>query len=617
MKSEKPTSLKKSLSWLPLCSVVVVMAVVAWSLLHFESELLWKAQELNLFLDTPLFLEQQQVTSGWLLTWLGCWLTEFFYHPALGVAWLIGWWSLLMFLVAKAFRIPRHWAVLLLVPVVLLLLTDVSLGYWIYYLKLRGHFFAATIGTTMAVAAVWLYTFMPAKYWVRPLFVFFSTVLLYPLIGFYGLLASLLMGIVAWRQDKQHPASITQRLVISAAALLAIAAVPQFYYRYVFCQTNIVNIYWTGLPIFCLEEETPEYYTPYYILVAWLVLLAAVSRFRRWSAGWLALACQAGLLFLMAWGTYSHWYKDYNFHKELRMQRCMEQCDWQGVLAEAADQHDEPTRAIVMMRNLALFRLGRQADEMYHYLTGAKASDTPLPLRMTQVVGRSIYYNYGQLNFCYRWCLEDGVEMGWRVEYMKYLVRCSLVSGDYRVARKYIDLLKHTRYYRDWAVLMERFIGNEQAMRQDPEFEQIFHLLTYDDQLASDNSMVEYFLMNHFILHHSEDPLYQLQEVLSALWLKDIQAFWPRFFMYAQAHPHDHMPVHFQEAAYLYGHLEHEVDISQMPFDEQVKKDYADFMAMAKAYPGMSEEKLGEIMRPRFGHTFYYEYFLIRNQKLY
>jgi len=135
--------------------------------------------------------------------------------------------------------------------------------------------------------------------------------------------------------------------------------------------------------------------------------------------------------------------------------------------------------------------------------------------------------------------------------------------------------------------------------------------------LASDNSMVEYFLMNHFILHHSEDPLYQLQEVLSALWLKDIQAFWPRFFMYAQAHPHDHMPVHFQEAAYLYGHLEHEVDISQMPFDEQVKKDYADFMAMAKAYPGMSEEKLGEIMRPRFGHTFYYEYFLIRNQKLY
>jgi len=607
-------TIKQHLTWLPLIVVVVVMAVVAWCLLHYESELLWKAQELNLFLDTPLFLEQQQVTSGWLLTWLGCWLTEFFYHPAFGVAWLIGWWALLMFLVAKAFRIPCYWAVVLLVPVVLLLLTDVSLGYWIYYLKLRGHFFAATIGTTMAVAAVWLYQLLPGRYGLRPLFVVFSTVLLYPLIGFYGLLATLLMSIVAWRQEKQ---TVTMRLIISVAALLAIVFVPQLYYRFVFCQTNIINIYWTGLPIFVLDEETPEYYTPYYILVAYFVSLAAVGRFRRWPVGWFSSACQAALLAVMAWGTYNYWYKDYNYHKELRMQRCMEQCDWQGILAEAADQQDEPTRAIVMMRNLALFRLGRQADEMYHYLAGAKASDTPLPLRMTQVVGRSIYYNYGQLNFCYRWCLEDGVEMGWRVEYMKYLVRCSLINGEYRVARKYIDLLKHTRYYSEWAVRMEQFLGNEQALRQDPEFEQIFHLHTFDDQLASDNSLVEHYLMNQFILHHSEDSLYQLQEVLSALWLKDIQAFWPRFFQFAQKHPNEHMPIHFQEAAYLYGHLEHEVDISQMPFDEQVKKDYADFMATAQAYPGMSEEKLREVMRSRFGHTFYYEYFLIRNQKLY
>ncbi len=634
------------LKWLSLPVVAAMLAVVAWCLVHYESEYLWKAQELNLFLDTPLFLEQQQVVSGWLLTWLGCWLTEFFYHPVLGVAWLVAWWALLMWLTGKAFRVPVKWAVALLVPVALLLLTDVDLGYWIYYLKLRGHFFAATIGLTIAVAAVWGLprplrgrggkgaSFQKeggkgASYLsiIRPLYIIVATAVLYPLIGFYGLLAAVLMGIMVWRMDDM---TLKGRLLVTASAVFSAVVIPQLFYHFVFCQTNMVNIYWTGLPLFLFTEETTAYYVPYYLLVACYVVLAATYRRQRTSEvqrPWLWALSQAALLAVLVWGVQRYWYKDYNFHKELRMQRCMEQHDWNGLLAEAADQQDEPTRAIIMMRNLALFRLGRQGDEMYHYPAGAKASDTPLPVNMTQVVGRSIYYHYGMLNFCYRWCLEDGVEFGWRAEYLKYMVRCSLVNGEWPVARKYIDLLKHTRYHREWAEHYAAFLPTpgsaqseqacEEALRRDPEFAPIFHLHTYDDQLASDNALVEYFLMNYFITHQSDDPLYQEQTLLSALWLKDIQAFWPRFFEYARLHPDKHMPRHFQEAAYLYGHLEHEVDISGMPFDQQVRNDYDAFMALAQQCQGMTEEQMKPIFYPRFGKTFYYEYFLIRNQKLY
>ena len=58
--------------------VILLAALVAtaWCLLTYESEYLWKVQELNLFLDTPLFLKQQMVTSGWLLTWVGTYFTE-------------------------------------------------------------------------------------------------------------------------------------------------------------------------------------------------------------------------------------------------------------------------------------------------------------------------------------------------------------------------------------------------------------------------------------------------------------------------------------------------------------------------------------------------------------
>ena len=617
--------MKKIMKWLSPLLALLALAAVAFGLLQYESEYLWKAQELNLFLDTPLFFRQQMVTSGWLLTWLGCYLTEFFYHPWMGVAWLCGLWALLMVVLWRTFRVSLSWSAVLLVPVALLLLTDVDLGYWIYYLKLRGHFFAATLGTLIAVGGVWLFRAVPRSHYLPALYIILCTALLYPLIGFYGLLSALLCGILSWRLEGM---SRSGRIAASAAAVLAVAVVPLVYYRYVFCQTNIVNIYWTGLPLFMYSEETPAYYVPYYLLVAFLVLLAALYPLRKsegnggsfvskplvWIAGHIVLL--AGLVL----GVCHFWYDDYNFHKELRMQQCMEEADWEGMLREAADQQDEPTRAIVMMRNLALFRLGRQGDEMYRYKAGAKASDTPLPLNMTQVVGRSIYYNYGQLNFCYRWCLEDGVELGWRVEYLKYLVRCALLNGEERVARKYTAQLRHTRYYRDWAEKHETLLDapdTEQELRKDKDFAPIFHMMNYDDDLASDNAMVEYFLMNRFANTFTTDTILQEQTLIAALWTKDIQTFWPHFFDYARLHPKDHMPRHYQEAAYLYGHLENEVDVSRMPFDKQVVQDYNEFMAMAQQYHGMSEEQLKKIMYPRFGKTFYFEYFLIRNQKLY
>jgi hypothetical protein len=87
----------------------------------------------------------------------------------------------------------------LLIPLAAIIIMNMDIGYWIYYLKLRGHFFVAAIGTTLAVAAVWLYRILPAKYYLRPIYIFVCTGVLYPLIGFYGLLAALLMGLMELR----------------------------------------------------------------------------------------------------------------------------------------------------------------------------------------------------------------------------------------------------------------------------------------------------------------------------------------------------------------------------------------------------------------------------------
>ena len=598
---------------------MVALLAIGGCLLGLEDELLWKVQELNLHLDTPLFFRQQMVVAGGWLTWLGTWFTEFFFHPALGVGWLCLWWALLMVLTAKAFRLPMKWAALTLVPVALLLITCVDQGYWIYYLKLRGHFFVATIGLSIACAEVWVFRCLPTRYGLRPLFIALSTALLYPLTGFYALLASLLMGVMEWN-IKTKGKSTGQHALTSVVAMASILLIPLLYYRLVFCQTSLENIYWTALPLYTITEEHTAYYIPYYILVVFMVALAAsygrlcdgqVKKPLTWAG------CHVMLLAVLAMGVHQGWYRDYNFHKELRMQRCMEQADWQGILAEAEDLQEEPTRAIVLMKNLALFRLDKQGDQMYHYRTGAKASNTPLPVNMSQVVGCSIYFYYGLSNYCYRWCLEDGVEYGWRTEYLKYMTRCALVNGESRVARKYLNMLKHTRYHGEWARQQKQFLDNREALEADAGYAPVLHLMNFKDNLSSDQSVVEQFLMHHFVYDPSTDTLYQDQSLNAALWMKDIQLFWPFFNQYAMNHANEHMPVHYQEAAYLYGHLESGVDISRMPFDPQVKQSYDSFMQLAQRCRGMTDEKMKEVFYPQFGHTFYYEYFLIRNQKLY
>ena len=171
-----------------------VLAVIASLLLFYESDFLWKVQEMNLFLDSSLFFKEQMVTSGGLLVWLGAYFTQFFYHPWQGVLLLCGWWLLLMWLTKRAFRIPNGWAALMLIPVALLLLTVVDMGYWIYFLKLRGHVFLATIGTTLMVALLWGFRSIPDNQPLRASYIFLVCVAGYPLMGISGLAAAALMG---------------------------------------------------------------------------------------------------------------------------------------------------------------------------------------------------------------------------------------------------------------------------------------------------------------------------------------------------------------------------------------------------------------------------------------
>ena len=138
--------------YLSIASWLAGPLVLVIALIWFESDLLWKIQQFNLFLSTPLFFKQMMITSGGFLTYVASYFTQYFYYPWLGALIYGLWVALLMWLTKRTFRIQDKYNALMFIPAVLVVVANMDLGYWHYMLKLRGYFYAPVIGTSAVLA---------------------------------------------------------------------------------------------------------------------------------------------------------------------------------------------------------------------------------------------------------------------------------------------------------------------------------------------------------------------------------------------------------------------------------------------------------------------------------
>ena len=478
----------------------ILVMLEAALLVVFEWDVLYEIQEQNLFLHSTLFFKQSMVRSGGLLTWAGAYLTQFFYYPWLGACLLGLLWVLLMWLIKSAFRLSSAWPAL--VPVTCLLLTIVTQGYWVYYMKLPGHAFVPTVGAIVVTMMVWGYRGLLSSSSVSSiLYILISAVVGYPFFGFYALLAVALMGIMACMTG-------THRLAVCITVVAAIVAVPLVYYYMVYHETNIVNIYWTAIPVFAMgEEHFFAYYLPY---IALAVSMGVMSGSSLINCHLSPLVSRISLFALLALCLAVFWYKDDNFHRELAMSHSIEKQDWEHVLAKARGVKGEPTRSICMMQNLALFRLGRPAEEMLPsngrggagtqgVVNGSKRPDAPFPVRMVHTCGKMLYLQYGVPNYCYRWCMEDGVKYGWSVAGLKLMAKCHLLNGETVAAQRLLNMLKKTDFHRSWALRFETILHSPHLVPHDRELGPILPLLRADNFLTADQSQLEMFLIEHIL----------------------------------------------------------------------------------------------------------------------
>ena len=469
------------------CITLGSVLLLGLLLISLEADVLYEAQNQNLFLHTPLFFEQQMMKAGGFLTWIGSYLTQYFFYPTLGTSILCLLWLFLIWLIHKAY--PETWLPLALLPIGCLLLTIVDMGYWVYYLKLPGHPFDTTVGTVVAIGLAAIYRSLPQRLAFTLPFTLIAVIIGYPAFGFYALWGTLLIGILA---------ATKKQWIVTVVAAIGIVVVPLAAYHLLYHETNIAYIYWSALPMYSHNgQQFFAYYLPIIALVictvGWCFISHPLSN-RRWV---LLGRCGAVLLFIT--GIIIGWNRNDNFHRELSMSHDMEQQQWEDILTTAQHVKGEPTRAICLMKNIALLRLGRDRKEMLTFPEGSKHPDAPFAIRMVHTIGKQVYLQYGIPNYCYRWCMEDGVEYGWTVERLKLMTLCSLLNGEPTAARRFTALLKKTTFHKDWAKKYEACTHNPKLVLGDEALSPILPYLRDDNFLTSDQSQLELFLFEHLL----------------------------------------------------------------------------------------------------------------------
>jgi hypothetical protein len=210
--------------------------------------------------------------------------------------------------------------------------------------------------------------------------------------------------------------------------------------------------------------------------------------------------------------------------------------------------------------------------------------------------------------------MEGMVEYGMDVSKLKYAVSSATLNGETALAQKYNDVLKSTLFHKSWAMKQQACIDHPEDLKKAPEFGNILAIIANNDVLDGDHSLLENFLRNYFANIEGGHPVLVELSVLFNLDLKNIPGFWPSLFSWVKTHEGQHIPVHFQEAALLYEHLEHKGYLEGAPFDNEVIVNFQHFLALTQQYVNYPEEAVKDMYYTQFGHTFWYYYFFVKEQ---
>lgn len=436
--------------------------------------------EMSLFMTGDIFLSTMLHYPGGLLQYAGTWLTQLMYYPWLGSSVLIALWVILTLICDCVWRLREGLRGLTLLPAMFLLASILVLDEAWVSINYNGYLFAPTLGAICAVSIAGISLQIKSFVW-RSIFLTACTALFMPL-GFYALLGTVtgIAGTFCAKSDSDVTHRKEKKPYIVLIALIATALVPHLYYNLYSGMTGDSNhIYLEGLPVLLMKRHDLYLWIPLASMALTIIALPLLSLTRKKATDesrepgyhvWLAFSI------LLATGCYSviAGYKSEQFRATVLMIQHIDTMRWDKINYVMSHIKEPPTFTMKVIGNLAAIKLGGGNKSVKQTPT----EDESRPRHkesflMTAFVNVPVYYHIGNTHGSYRWAMEHTVKYGKRTFYIKYMVRNSIIHGEYELAAKYNRLLLNTMFHRKWAEHFQRYIDNPELIKESREFNSI------------------------------------------------------------------------------------------------------------------------------------------------
>lgn len=585
-----------------------------WLLLGPMRPFLIETGDMTPFYTTASFLKETIMRPAGGLYYVASLLQSCMSLPIMGATLMLALLLAMAYLTKAALLIPNRYEALSWLPSWALLANFTQTGYMLYTLKTPAFAFTPVVGLLAALLLACLLRFVVGRQThvgkgLAMMAIVVAALVGFCLLGFYALMAALLLILsmtVKWKSDRLY---YSLQIFIT---LISFLAIPMICYQQGWFHVRQADLYLQGLPDFVRAAEDTHLTFPLCAAVSLLALCSVLPFREPKGKGLQRLVDVLGAVVFVAGAglSYQQSFRDSNFFSILNMKQALEEGDADRVLQLSMQSPEVPTRAQVMLTRIALWQTGQAGDKLFTYPDGSASYNVPFHNQYLRLmVGRTLYYYLGKINYAYRWCMEDMVEYGRRPSYLKYMAKCAVINGETALASKYLSQLRHTFFHRDFAARHAQLLASH---RQDAEMKSLQPLLRYNDMLDGDGGLVEMYWLQSMAYSQGGSREMVDMSLMCNLITKNIPGFWPRFFQLLPTWK-GHIPVHYQEAALLFSRLQGTPDISRLPIDPGIRQSF-ERLIEASAQNGDNQSN-AVTLRPEFGGTYWYYYFFVEGLK--
>ena len=456
-------------------------------------------EQLQMFLFDSDYFCGRMAEPGGFARYVAEFLVQFYNGVTIGALILALLYMLLQRLTWRLMKAERGYYLLSFIPAIIL---------W-YAMGDENVMLTYVVALVLAIAAALGWRRLSCALWVKWVLALLLIPVLYLLLGPVVLLVTVLM----------LPFSVALPAVVYALALMLLSA-----HYLPFPMSRII----LGISYYRVPEVIP------YSLMAILLVIVLLALFcrklpqpKRWMVYALAVVVALLLIVPQKLGFDTRKYDLIEYDHLVRVN------DWNSIIRKAEKQMPDLPMS-VSATNLALGmtnQLGERAFDFYQRGTQGLLPKFERNFATSQLTGE-IYFHLGLVNTAQRFAFESmeaipNYNKSARV--VKRLAETNLINGQYEVARKYLQMLEKTVFYRPWAQRTMAMLGDEKAINAHPLYGTLRQYRLQEDLLFSERELDK--ICGQLFMHNPQNMMAAQYLLMMPLLDKDV----PRFMQYVQA----------------------------------------------------------------------------------